>query len=485
MEWSLFCRGKASDASLALAALSEAIDLACTETEFSLLRLTAKILRKRQPLPAACNIPTIAARLLQNEPIRVVFVNDNGVHAGAGIGLKRQAQAFAQAGHEIHIIALNSDDHMVTQCFYEFRTWLDANDLNVNLHLVPKPRAVNCSGQFIFTDFFRQFTFADGLPTLYIVGNLHSWPISPGFIPWLMSKDIAFIFYAHDLDWISGGCAYPQYYDCTRYLSQEGCTNQSCPMPDHAYPTSARRRKTANYAFRDIVISTNQLPIVTNSSWTTKHFQARYPECQLIHEAEYGLDTDRFFASKEIYKSRRRRLNLPESTLAVAIGADDDSRPGKGSHHLKVIMNALAEQEDIVFLSFGHSSLEGANIIKFGYSSDERRMASVFQCADIFLNMATIDCFGQVTIEAASCGCVPIVLAGTGTEAAVENHRNGIVVADIKEAIRVISHLAKDRRLLSALSESAAEYTQNKYSLGQEYIRWIHCLSSIGARSIP
>src|SRR5690554_4636673 len=40
-------------------------------------------------------------KILTNSSIKVLFINDNGFNAGAGVGLHRQVQSFLNAGHTV------------------------------------------------------------------------------------------------------------------------------------------------------------------------------------------------------------------------------------------------------------------------------------------------------------------------------------------------------------------------------------------------
>jgi glycosyltransferase involved in cell wall biosynthesis len=469
-------RSHAGDPEPALLALSDCLDLATGDLEFQLLRKAAMLMRQRQIFNQDRPHPLIADQLLRHQPINVVFINDNGVYAGAGIGVKRQAQSFALAGHNVLVLALNGDEPAVRDCGEAFQQRCVENRLPIRFQLAPRQPPQNKLDQGCYADFALTCIRQLQSPSLVILGNLHSCEISLSLIPRLMAAGHACVLYAHDLDWITGGCAYPQHYRCENYLAPNGCLDRDCPMPEDAYPMASWGRKQATYACREIIMNTGLLPVFTNSQWTSAHFKARFPAFERLHTVLLGTDTEVFRPSDQVRVQMRMRHRIPEDALVVAVGADHNSRPGKGGDEVERVARAMADRRNLVFLAVGHAELAGSNVINLGYRPSETSMAEVFQCADLFLNLATIDCFGQVTIEAAACGCVPLVLKGTGTSHAIEDRVNGLLLNDRQDVINAIDRLLANRELLAALSTQTHRYSSESFSLDSQYVRWLTSL---------
>ena len=69
----------------------------------------------------------VVERMLAGESLRIALINDNGFYAGAGIALARQARSFALAGHQVSVLALNSQPESVLSR-RRYHSWLAGQD---------------------------------------------------------------------------------------------------------------------------------------------------------------------------------------------------------------------------------------------------------------------------------------------------------------------------------------------------------------------
>ena len=157
--------------------------------------------------------------MLANKQLNIAFINDNGFYAGAGIALARQARSFALAGHKVSIIALNGYTESVASR-HRYEEWLnESQNINPIYYTVANNGSLqkDRSGAIDHLDWIKKQKKL-GNWDLIILGNLHSCNLSLNFLDYFLREQIPIIWFAHDLDLLGGGCAYPQYYRCNNHL---------------------------------------------------------------------------------------------------------------------------------------------------------------------------------------------------------------------------------------------------------------------------
>jgi glycosyltransferase involved in cell wall biosynthesis len=421
--------------------------------------------------------PNLAAKLKGKEPLRVIMLNDNGFAFGAGIALRRQAESFLQAGHQVGVVgymARQIEKTLNNPDIEHYSGWIGATampgvssldghaDENVAISVVQ--------------------SVLDAGPDLVIAGNFHTaaWPVS--ILRELHRKGVPTIAYAHDCDWLSGGCGHPLWYDCTLYL--EGCSDRTCPKPKDAYPILTTGVEE-NWKQRTIAYAEERIPLASNSLWSEECLRRRFGPEATIRNLPLGLDTSVFKPTDK--KVARRLIGVPAEPFCVLLGSDDLAKEGKGARYCLEVIKRMASIPNLLFISFGHSSpeFELPNVHSIGYVRNEKDMAQLYQAADVFLNPTIVDSFGQTMLEASSCG-VPVVcfpLCGV-----VDIARDGINALhapprDADGLIEAILRLRDDPELLARLSENGRRIVLEEYSLEKQYCNWEKWLVNLSSEA--
>lgn len=438
------------------------------------LQLTLKILERIPQNKRLANFTPIAEAMATNNQIEIFFINDNGPYAGAGIALRRQAEAFAQQGHQCTIIALNHHSPEVSEIVQNFEKKWAKKNLTIKCIIPEGDFPTDRLGREDFSSLITEVVNQAKHPALVVIGNIHSMPISVRFIYSLVSHYIPVVIYAHDLDLISGGCAYPQYYSCDQFL--KGCRDLTCLKPAENYPMSSSGKIEQQYIERSVISRLPGIQFYANSHWTASKFKRRFENnCEVVM---LGLDTDTFSPNLQTRAEIREYLGIKEECLLVAVGADNLSRLGKGGEIVVETIKNCRIYDDISFLSFGHNNLDIHNVKNLGFTADEEQLAAVFQTADLFLNTATIEAFGQTAIEAAACGCPTICIAGSGLEDAVQHGISGIVLPNKDYIISTLEKFRSDRQALKSLSLLSSQWAQQEVSLERVYFNWLKTILS-------
>ena len=430
-----------------------------------------KILKRTVDDPHA----EVSDALESGRSIKIFFVNDNGAYAGAGIATARQAKAFCLNQHIPTLIALNSDSSEVSKSIDALKQESERDKRYTNLVAMQAPMVCE-EDSFGRRDYSNYLTTAIPEGTPVVIGNLHSSKISLKFIFGLIQRRCPIFIYSHDLDFITGGCGYPQYYLCDKYKSE--CTDHECQKPPEEYPCSSTGSISIQAIERRILSNNPYVKLFANSRWTESFLREKYPQSR-IARSTLGVDTSVFRQNFSKRLNLRSKLGIPLDSFVVAIGADSLSRKGKGGQTVNWLVKELSNYSEIKFLSFGHVENDSTNIFKAGYGSDEASVAEIFQSSDLFVNPATIEAFGQTAIESAACGCPVLGLKGSGLDDAIHQCRNGYLCDSKYELKALILALLDDKVTLFALQEESAMLVANTFSLNHLYWNWVKaCIST-------
>ena len=444
--------------------------------EYKVCDMIDNTLRKRLKNTLDDPHAEVSNALGSGKSINIFFINDNGAYAGAGIATARQAKAFSLNKHAITLIALNSDSHEVSKSIDALKLESQHDKRYTNLVAMQAP--VECE-----EDSFGRRDYSEYLATVIpegsavVIGNLHSSKISLKFIFSLIKRRCPIFIYSHDLDFITGGCAYPQYHACDKYKSE--CTDHECQKPPEDYPCSSNGSISIQAIERKILSTNPYIKLFANSRWTESFLREKYPQSR-IARSTLGVDTSVFRQNFSKRLNLRNKLGIPLDSFVVAIGADSLSRKGKGGETVNWLVNKLSNYSEIKFLAFGHVENDNTNIFKAGYGSNEASVAEIFQSSDLFVNPATIEAFGQTAIESAACGCPVLGLKGTGLDDAIHQCRNGYLCDSKYELKALILALFDDRVTLFALQEESAMHIANSFSLNHLYWNWVIVLGTLG-----
>lgn len=465
---------QAIDYPQALNAFLELAIQAKSLNEYKICDMIDNILQKRLKRTIDDPHAEVSNALGSGKSMKIFFINDNGAYAGAGIATARQAKAFSLNKHAPTLIALNSASNEVTKHIDDLKQ--ESQHDKRYTHLVAMQAPVECKeDSFGRRDYSEYLTAVIPEGSTVAIGNLHSSKISLKFIFRLIQRRCPIFIYSHDLDFITGGCAYPQYHACDKYKSE--CSDHECQKPPEDYPCSSNGFISIQAIERKILSNSPYVKLFANSRWTESFLREKYPQSR-IARSTLGVDTSVFRKDFSNRLSLRNELGIPLDSFVVAIGADSLSRKGKGGETVNWLVKELSDNSEIKFLSFGHVENDSTNIFRAGYDSNEASVAKIFQSCDLFVNPATIEAFGQTAIESAACGCPVLGLKGTGLDDAIHQYRSGYLCNNRYELKTLILALFNDRVTLFALQEESAMLAANTFSLNHLYWNWVKACAS-------
>jgi glycosyltransferase involved in cell wall biosynthesis len=413
--------------------------------------------------------PKIFAKPPKSSRRRILFVNDCGFVGGAGIALRRQVQSLLLAGYDVRVLCWmeGGGDYLRPPRAGSFQgSWLGF-DRRPNIHVNQGLRPLNIIQRICDAVLLND-------PDLVLFGNLHwaGWPL--GLISAVRDTEIPTIAYLHDIHWVSGRCAYPG--NCVRFLT--GC-NAECPTPTEYPPLPSDQIESAWIARRETFVGPRRIPIATNSTWTTDVAERGFQGKANIRTIWLGLDINLFEPFPKWVA--RRTLALPEDAVIAICGAVDLSERRKGGKMLRECIAALAKERRVIVLGFGHNSDSFKHIHGVGSIIDERRMPTLYNAADFFINAAEEEAFGQTLMEAAACG-LPIV--GTdvgGVRDIARPEKNALLVpyGDTEGMLHGVRRLTIDVGVRREMSLASRLIAESEFSLERQAQAWTKMLNEV------
>lgn len=407
---------------------------------------------------------TIYSQLSKHCRIRVVFLNDAGFFAGAGVALRRQVKSFLRHGHEVAVVCYKSygvDLPPIVTCCDILLNWLGIHTL-YNAH-----KSILDSDEKISLLVIERVMKLN--PDLVIVGNLHgaSWPLE--ILPGLQKKGVKVIAYLHDCHWLTGHCAY--FGNCDKYLT--GC-DETCPIPADYPPQSLEKIAPSWQLRRKIFTGEMAIPCAANSYWMFDRAKNAFNNNGVVDVVHLGLDHHLFKPLRK--RHSRDLLNIPQESICVLTGSFNVEEQRKGGALLSTLVGRLSEEDKVIVMSFGKGSDKNQKHLGFGLVQDENLMPHVFNAADIYLNISYEESFGQTMMEASACG-VPFVALGVGGVFDIARHlENSILVdkPDEEMLFQAVMSLIADESERKRMGQNGRTIIEQEFTLESQYSEWVN-----------
>jgi glycosyltransferase involved in cell wall biosynthesis len=390
--------------------------------------------------------------------LRVLFFNDLGNVAGAGIAHHRLAAAVATGGHEVIPLAICPT---LTRCTLPHEAILQA--------------------------------IADRKPDLIFLGNIHSSGLDPAIIGEISARWPT-LQVLHDLYSLTGRCAYPG--DCDKFVS--GCDG-GCPTSGE-YPVLESSRIAEAWQTKNSAMTGDHPPVVLAvSRWTEAFARQRFDNGAatlvktrpLQQRKKPRTASIRYGLPMDVFKPRdktacREILDLPQERFIVLFSSSNLSDRRKGLDDLAIALQSL-KIPDLLAVCIGDNDAEvdgdGFETRKMGYVSDPRSLAMLYSAADVFVGPSKVETFGQVFIEAAACGTPSVGYATAGGVAeSVAGGVSGHLAAapNPTELAKQIARLYADPVHRRDLGVWGRMWAENEFSFQSTYQRIFAQLKELG-----
>ncbi|MBE9102024.1 glycosyltransferase [Vacuolonema iberomarrocanum] len=235
----------------------------------------------------------------------------------------------------------------------------------------------------------------------------------------------------HDMWAFTGGCHSAA--GCTRY--QQDCA--PCPLlhqDPHHLPAAVLRDKL------ELLRSPNLTIVTPSHQMAEKARQSQLFRDMPIHVIPNSVDTEVFVPLPK--DEAKQTVGLPVDGLAIAFGAEFLTQRSKGGPELidtlqQCLQDApfktLAEEGKLHLIGLGHPDPQlaealGVPLLECGFVDSEARLRELYAAADVFLQPSLEESFGNMAIEAMSCGTPVIAFAVGIAPEVIETDRTGRVI---------------------------------------------------------
>ena len=161
----------------------------------------------------------------------------------------------------------------------------------------------------------------------------------------------------------------------------------------------------------------------------------------------------------------------------VLLGADINHSPRKGFQLAVEALDAL-EDENVLPVVFGKfEATLPDHFMQIGYISDENLLAELYSASDYFLMPSIEEAFGQVTIEALSCGVPVVSFPNGGSLDIIIENKNGVLASNFTpEALCKALKIALD---LDFNSEAIVEDVRARFNIQDKIESYVKLYKSL------
>lgn len=290
---------------------------------------------------------------------------------------------------------------------------------------------------------------------------IHNFPFDIQLLPILSSLKPTIIT-LHDPWSLSGHCI--EHYTCNRW--QTGCGD--CPLLET--PFRMKLDNTAlNYEIKKRAFLNSRLHIIVASKFLAKQMEiSPMFKNAVIHQIPFGIDQQIFKPNSK--QDTRAKMGIAKDSLVIFFRADSSDK--KGLEYIEYALRKLKTKQQLVIITVGgkwENITENCIYREFGWITDDKLLAELYNVSDIFLMPSIVESFGMMAIEAMSCAVLPIVLEGTALPDTVGAPEFGVACKrDIDDfAIQVQYYVdnktAREQRAKKCFDYAVRNYSKEKY----------------------
>lgn len=258
-------------------------------------------------------------------------------------------------------------------------------------------------------------------PDVIHLHNLHEYCISlPLLFRYIKKNNIKVVWTFHDCWAFTGHCMHFDFSNCSKWMS--GCEN--CPYGKVMPRSRVSNSKNIWKKKVGLLTGVKDMTIVTPSVWLAglvgRSFLKDYP----IKVINNGIDLSVFKPTESDFRKRHNCENK-YILLGVAFGWDER----KGLDVFVELSKRLDERFQIVLVGTNEKTDEllPGNIISIHKTQNQKELAEIYSCADLFINPTREDSYPTVNMESLACG-VPVLTFETGGSPEILDESCGAVV---------------------------------------------------------
>lgn len=392
--------------------------------------------------------------------MHIAYVNNHYQLGGAETVMRQLHEGMIQAGQRSTIIVTEGKKYPrgggVRPLYPRMLSKLDHSRLRPLVRKVaPRPRWTDSA--------FRQLARSP-----YDLIHIHSFHGIYASI-----ESLAYLVHAKPVVWtfhrfwgVTGGCDHP--FGCTRF--QSGCGD--CPQVGN-FAVGPVDRTFEEWKLKMSLLRNLPLTIISPSRHLEKVVRES-PIGQLWDTIVIpnGIDTDAFESHRKSNPSFRHSLGIDPQKVSILFTNRNFCDPIKG---WPVIRDALLEVQDqnLQVMLVGEGAAWAASqlppsidTIVYGYITDRKKMAQIYEAADIFLYASAGENFPCAILEAMASGCCVISTPVDGVIEQVVSGCSGLLsdAMDSHSLARSLKFALEHPIRIAELGRSARDLVMRSFS---------------------
>jgi len=402
--------------------------------------------------------------------INFLHINASDIRWGASLAGYRFHNALQKKGYDSHILCAvkETKDSSVSPIIPGILGYLP-NALAGKFFNYAGLQAFGYPSSF----FLKNSAWINNWADIIVLRDLHWWYFSLSVLPYLAAR--APLFWRLPDAWaLTGHCVYP--YDCQRWKTGCGLCPDLKQYPELFFDSTHFLWLRKQKIYRKLK---ERLVFISPSRWLQKMVQespltADF-RCELIPSA---VDLSIF---KPIPQAQARlRLGIDGNAKVIIFASVKLSDARKGIKEMVDAVNVLQRKlnDPLAVLPLGHSDCdfgfaERIKVIRQGFVCDERRLASCYSAANVYLSMSRADNLPNTLVEAAACGVPIVTLNRGGCSETLEHGRSGYVVEDVAGTVEALKSILEDKDKQRLFSENARAFAQRHFCMDKQVVAYV------------
>ena len=392
--------------------------------------------------------------------MRVLQINAVYGHGSTGTIVRDLTELCIQSGIDCYVA---SPDHAVSKLK---NGYLIGNALDHKLHAVLS-RLNGRQACYSKTATKNLLSYIQEIePDIVHLHNLHSNFINLRLLlSFLAEEDIRTVVTLHDCWFYTGGCYHYTADGCNEWLNF--C--YKCPEGKQD-PIGLLGKKTEDNLRdrKELFLSIPRLDVVGVSNWISHEATRTFFRDSHVLAIHNGVDMKVF---KPTPSKLRTRLGLENKFIIL----------GPVSKWLMPVNRSVLDyfaanmRGDEILLLFGAQNIKSDlpnNIKLFGFTKNREELASLYTCADIFVNTTREDSLSLINVEAQACGTPVVTFNATGPKETVDGIiSRSVDVGNAEELYKAVAEV-RESKLGNNVNE-CRQFVEDAFEVHSNYQKYI------------
>jgi glycosyltransferase involved in cell wall biosynthesis len=332
----------------------------------------------------------------------------------------------------------------------------DRTSIQSNALQVQKKYQINSfQNPLVFDILYNQLFLRSNIVHYHLINN-NIFDLS--LLP-LMTRLKPTVWSIHDPWSLGGHCVY--HFDCIKWQTQ--CAD--CPYLNTHFSLE-KDNSALNFDLKKSVIQNSKLDIIVASKWMENkvRLSPMFVNAK-IHLIPFGINQDIFKLRNK--KICRKNLHIPLDSFVITFRHDESKF--KGLEYIHKALESLTTKKKIFLIVIANKLKNNPRKyphIDFQWVNDDKLLSEIYNASDLFLMPSTMEAFGMMSIEAMSCGVLPIVISGTALSEVVNAPECGIAssrsIEDYSRTVEYYVNHDQERILHAKKCRNFAMHHYNK-----------------------